>query len=229
MDGVTVITGPRTGAGHLFALLRNFEAVAPRDGLFDDGLSDIGGRIDLAELEARGDGKSLLAVKATSALPRETVERDLLGRTGMRAVFVVRRQIDAYVSLAKAMALDAWRDTDLTPVKVKLDAARFGRWLDEQEAWYGHWKGWLEKRAFPVPVLRYEMHLLVPPEQALRQFASTVAKVGITLRTPVKLAHEGLRKQDREKAVALKVKNWPEFSRGLVELGIEKRAFGYPL
>ena len=45
----------------------------------------------------------------------------MLGRSGMRAIFVIRRQIDAYVSLAKAMAMDAWRDTDLTPVKVKLD------------------------------------------------------------------------------------------------------------
>ena len=33
----------------------------------------------------------------------------------------------------------------------------------------------------------------------------------------------------RERSVGLKVKNWGEFSRGLTELGIEKRAFGYPL
>jgi hypothetical protein len=228
MDGVTIITGPRTGAGHLFALLRNFEAVAPCDGLFAEGIENIGGRIDIAELEARGERQSLLVLKATSALPRDTVERELLGRTGMRAIFVVRRQIDAYVSLAKATALDAWRDTDLTPVKIKLDARRFAVWLDEQEAWYAHWKGWLEKRAFPVPVLRYETHLSVPVESVLRRFASTVAQVGITLRMPTAFPAEGLKKQDREKAIGLKVKNWPEFSRGLVELGIEKRAFGYP-
>jgi hypothetical protein len=229
MDGVTVITGPRTGAGHLFALLRNFEAVAPSDGLFADGLQDISGKIDLAELEARAARKSLIVLKATSAIPREAVERDLLGRSGMRAIFVVRRQIDSYVSLAKAMAMDAWRDTDLTPVKVKLDPRRFGIWLDEQEAWYAHWKTWLERRSFPVPVLRYETHLSVPAESVLRRFASTVAQVGITLRMPTVFPYEGLKKQDREKAAAFKVKNWPEFSRALSELGIEKRAFGYPL
>jgi hypothetical protein len=229
MDGVTVITGPRTGAGHLFALLRNFEAVAPRDGLFADGTADIGGKIDLAEIEARAERKSLLVLKATSALPRDVVERDILSRSGMRAIFVIRRQIDAYVSLAKAMAMDAWRDTDLTPVKVKLDAARFGRWLVGEEAWYAHWKGWLEKRAFPVPVIRYETHLNVPADSVLRRFSSTVAHVGITLKTPASLPFSGLKPQDREKAVALKVKNWPEFSRGLIELGIEKRAFGYPI
>jgi hypothetical protein len=229
MDGVTVITGPRTGAGHLFALLRNFEAVAPCDGLFADGWQDAGGKIDLAELEARADRKSLIVLKATSALPRDVVERELLGRIGMRAIFVVRRQIDAYVSLAKATALDAWRDTDLTPVKVKLDAARFAKWLDEQEAWYAHWKGWLEKRAFPVPVLRYETHLSVPADSVLKRFATTVAQVGITLRVPPVLPFEGLKKQDREKAAAFRVKNWSEFSRALSEMGIEKRAFGYPL
>ena len=147
----------------------------------------------------------------------------------MRAILVVRRQIDTYVSLAKATALDAWRETDLTPVKVKLDPQRFSTWLDEQENWYAHWKAWLERRAFPLPILRYETHLSVPADAVLRRFAATAAQVGITLRVPPALPFTGLKKQDREKAVALKVKNWPEFSRALTELGIEKRAFGYPI
>lgn len=229
MDGITIITGPRTGAGHLFALLNNIEAVAPRDGLFADGIADASGRIDVAELEARGAGRSLLVLKATSAMPREMVERELLGRPGMRAIVVVRRQIDAYVSLAKAAALDAWRGTDLTNVKVKLDAARFAAWLDAEEAWYAHWKGWLERRSFPVPVLRYETHISVPPESALRRFASAAAQVGITVRMPLSFPHQGLVKQDREGAAAFRVKNWPDFSKGLIERGIEKRAFGYPI
>ncbi len=229
MDGITVITGPRTGAGHLFALLRNFEAAAPSDGLFAGSLSELAGRLDLAELEARGAGKSLLVLKATSAVPREVLERDVLSRPGMRAIFVVRRQIDAYVSLAKATALDAWRDMDLTPVKVKLDARRFAGWLDEQEAWYAHWKSWLEKRALPVPIIRYETHLSVPVESVLRRFAATAAQVGITLRVPPAFPFDGLKKQDREKAAAFKIRNWPEFSRAMAELGIEKRAFAYPL
>jgi hypothetical protein len=169
VEAITIITGPRTGAGHLIALTQNLEAVAPRDGLFADGFADASGKIDIAELEARGEGKSLLIVKATSAMPREIVERDLLGRPGMRAIIIVRRQIDAYVSLAKATALDAWRDTDLSNVKVKLDVARFASWLDAEEAWYAHWKTWLERRSFPVPVLRYETHINVPPESALRR------------------------------------------------------------
>jgi LPS sulfotransferase NodH len=213
----------------LFALLANIEAVAPGDGLFAESTQDAGGRIDLFELEARAAGKSLIALKATPALSRDFVEQQMLGRPGMRAIFVVRRLIDSYVSLAKATALDAWRDTDLTPVKVKLDAERFGKWMAEQEAWYAHWKGWLERRGLPLPILRYETHLSVPADAVLRRFAATAAQVGITLRVPPALPFTGLKKQDREKAVALKVKNWPEFSRALTELGIEKRAFGYPI
>lgn len=229
MDGITVITGPRTGAGHLFALLPNFEAVASCGGLFAEGQQDIAGRIDVAELEARAAHRSVIVLKATSALPLETVERDLLGRPGMRAVFVLRRSIDTYISLVKATALDAWRDTDLTAVKVKLDAERFAQWLEQQEAWYAHWKAWLEKRAFPVPILRYETHLNVPVESVLRRFAMAAAQVGITLRMPLSFPVGGLVRQDREKTVALKVRNWPEFSGAMTRMGIERRAFGYPL
>jgi hypothetical protein len=229
MDGVTVITGPRTGAGHLFALLENLEAVAASDGLFAASTQDAAGRIDLFELEARAAGKSLLVLKATSALPRDFVERELLGRPGMRAIFVVRRLIDSYVSLVKATALDAWRDTDLTPVKAKLDAERFRQWLEEQEAWYAHWAGWLERRGLPLPILRYETQLCLPPNSVLRRFQAAVGQVGITVRVPANLPHPGLTRQDREKAVAFKVKNWPEFSRALSQMGIEKRAFGYPI
>jgi len=229
MDGVTVITGPRTGAGHLFALLPNFEAVAPSNGLFADGHQDASGKIDLLELEARAERKTLIVLRATSALPRDVVERDLLARPGMRTIFVVRRLIDTYVSLVKATALDAWRGTDLTPVKVKLDAGRFATWLDEQQAWYGHWTDWLQRRAYPVPIIRYETHLTVPVESVLRRFQATVGQVGISLRMPLSFPHEGLVRQDREKAVAFKVKNWPEFSKALTDRGIEKRAFGYPI
>jgi hypothetical protein len=229
VDAITIITGERTGAGHLFALLRNIEAAAPRDGLFVSGHADATARLDAAAAEVRAEGKSLLVIKATSAMPRDVVERELLGRPGMRAIIVVRRLIDSYVSLAKATALNAFRDRDLTNVKVRLDPDHFAEWLDAQEDWYGHWQDWLLRRSFPVPILRYESHLSVPPEAVLRRFAAAAAQLGITVRVPAELSHAGLVKQDRETAAAFRVRNWPEFSRALVERDIEKRAFGYPI
>jgi hypothetical protein len=229
MDAITIITGPRSGAGHLFALLRNIESIAAHGDLFAHGIADLPAQVNGAEAEAREEHKSLLVFKATSAIPRDIVERDLLGRPAMRAVVVVRRQIDAYVSLAKATALGAFRDRDLSNVKVKLDPAHFANWLSEQEDWYGHWQEWLLRRSFPVPILRYETHVAVPPESALRRFASAAAQVGLTVRVPAVLPEPGLVKQDRETAAAFRVKNWSDFSKALIDRGIEKRAFGYPI
>jgi hypothetical protein len=229
MDAITIITGPRSGAGHLFALLRNVETIAPHGDLFVGGIADITAQVNGADAEAREEHKSMLVLKATSAMPRDVVERDLLGRTGMRAIVVVRRQIDAYVSLAKATALNAFRDRDLTGVKVRLDPDHFANWLIEQEDWYGHWQEWLLRRSFPVPILRYEAHLTLPPESVLRRFASAAAQVGLTVRVPATLPHQGLVKQDRETAAAFRVKNWSDFSKALIERDIEKRAFGYPI
>lgn len=81
----------------------------------------------------------------------------------------------------------------------------------------------------PLPILRYETHLTVPTASVLRRFQSAAGQVGITVRMPLSFPHPGLKRQDREKAIAFKVKNWPEFSRALSDLGIEKRAFGYAI
>jgi LPS sulfotransferase NodH len=224
MQAITVITGPRTGAGHLFALLDNIEAVAPRDGLLASGPADI----DAAEREALAAGKSLLVLKATSALPIGTAEA-ILSRPRMGAILVVRRQIDTFVSLAKATAMGAWRDTDLSGVKVRLDIDRFAAWMDAEEAWYAHWKAWLERRALPVPILRYETHLNGAPEAALRHFAAATRQLGITVRVPPALTAPGLKRQDPGTVAGAKVKNWVDFSKALQSRNLEKRAFAYPI
>lgn len=229
MDGVLVITGQRSGAGNLFALMRNFAEVAPRDDLLRGNITDAGGLIGLAEFEASATRRRVLALRATSAIASEIVERDVLGRHGMRAVFVVRRQIDAYVSLAIASALGVWRDRDTSGIKVKLDFEHFAGWLEAEAHWYAHWLAWLEKRSYPAPVLRYETHLSVAPDSVLRRFASAVAQVGISLKVPDSLPFPGLIRQDTRRAVAFKVRNWPEFSRALIARDLEKRAFGYPI
>ncbi len=229
MDGITIITGPRTGAGHLLKLLGNFAELAPNGELFDALGQDIPGMLDLAELEARSSGKRVLAVKVTSALAAETVQRDILGRPGMRAMLLVRRQIDSYVSLAKAMALDTWRDFDTTAVKVKIDPERFARWMETETAWYAGWRDWLTRRALPVPILRYETHVDIPAEVMLRRFSVVAAQLGIALKLPLDLRVTGLIRQDQGKAIADKVRDWPDVSKALIAMGLEKQAFGYPI
>lgn len=229
MDGITVITGPRTGAGHLLRLLGNFPEVAADGDLVDALGEDIPGKLDQAELEARSAGKRVVVVKVTSALPVETVKRDILTRPGMRAVLLVRKQIDSYVSLAKAMALDTWRDFDTTGVKVRLDPERFARWMEAEMAWYAQWRDWLTRRALPAPILRYETHVDVPVDVVLRRFSVTAAQLGVALKVPSETPVAGYIRQDQGKAIAEKVRDWPEVSRALIAMGLEKRAFGYPI
>jgi hypothetical protein len=78
-------------------------------------------------------------------------------------------------------------------------------------------------------VLRYETHIDQPPEWVLKRFSAAAAQLGITLRLPAEITVPGLERQDRVKALADKVSNWPEFSRAIIAKGLEKRAFGYPL
>ena len=90
------------------------------------------------------------------------------------------------------------------------------------------WKT-LDDMDFAGKVALVRVDINVPVEAVLRRFQSTAAQVGMTLRIPLSFPYDGLKKQDRERAAAFKVKNWPEFSRALSQMGIEKRAFGYPI
>jgi hypothetical protein len=122
-----------------------------------------------------------------------------------------------------------WQDVDTSAVRLSLDADDFAAWMEAQERWYDRWRNWLNRRFLPCPILRYETDIDQPPEWALRRFASAAAQVGVTLRVPAALTTTGLVKQDRIKAAADKVDNWPAFSKALVARGLEKRAFGYPV
>jgi len=156
-------------------------------------------------------------------LPAEIVEEQILGRTGVRALLVVRKQIDSYVALRMAEEHATGHDGPLT-----LDADQFEAWLGAQERWYEHWKTYLARRFLPAPVLRYETDLDQPADRVLKRFAGAAAQVGITLRPPATITHTGPA-PTKPAALVETVANWPAFSRELLARGIERRAFGYPL
>jgi hypothetical protein len=186
--------------------------------------------LDVLEQAARTLGKRVMSFKLHHHhLPPEPIEREIMPRSGLRAVFVVRKQIDSYVSWRKATELGKWQGVDTTGIRLTLDPDRFQGWLVQQEQWYQHWKAYLERRFLPVPVLRYETDIDQPPERALKRFAAAAAQVGITLRPPATLTHAGLERQDKARSLADKVSNWAEFSREIFARGLERRAFGYPL
>lgn len=186
--------------------------------------------LDALELAAKDSGKRVMSFKLfRHNLPIEAVEREIMARRGMRVMMVVRRQIDSYISWRKAVELGKWQDVDTTGIRLRLDPGKFAEWLDAQERWYDHWRNYLNRRFLPCPVIHYETDIDQPVERVLRRFAAAAGQVGISLRPPVVVTHQGLERQDKARSLADKVTNWAEFNREVFARGLERRAFGYPI
>ena len=186
--------------------------------------------LEALEAAAISQGKRVISFKLfRNNLPVDRIEQQIMTRPGLRIILVVRKQIDSYISWRKATTLGIWQGADTTGMPLELDADRFQGWLVQQEQWFAHWKSWFERRFMPVPVLRYETDIDQPVERTLKRFATAAAQVGITLRVPSVVTHQGLERQDRAKALADKVGNWAEFSREIFARGLERRTFGYPI
>ncbi len=222
-------TDPRT-----WPLLRRFTGVAfenDRDpALIAFTHERPGAWLDAMEAASQQLGKRFMTFKLfRHNLPLELIEREIMPRPGLRVIFVVRRQVDSYVSWIKALHLGTWKEADTTGLRPTLDPDAFELWLDEQESWYRHWQDYLKRRFLPCPVLRYETDIDQPPERILRRFAAVAAQVGIALRLPAAAEHAGMVRQDRSASLAEKVANWAEFNREIFARGLERRAFGYPI
>lgn len=258
MDAICLITGPRTGADQLCAMLANFaELAAWRDVFGPDSVKSIDRtdwpllrRLTGIDFDETKDFRLATFVREQATawldaleevavfrhkrvmsfqlvrndLTVEETEQRVLGRHGLRAIFVVRKQIDSYVAMRRAEEQTAGRDGP-----VSLDADRFDAWLGAQERWYDHWRTYLTRRFLPCPVLRYETDIDQPVDRVLKRFAGAVAQVGITLRPPAAPASIGGDNEGPPAPMVEKVANWPAFSRELSARGIERRAFGYPL
>ena len=232
LDTVCLITSPRTGANHLLSLCDNLAEAQAFPALFEtlaERLAPEAAIAAAAEL-TRANGKRVMAFRLWhDMLPLEEAISVVADRPGVRLVLVMRRQIDAYLSWCKAIELGQWQGVDSSELKLRVAIDDFIFFMEAQERWFAHWQAWLTRRYLPVPILRYETDIDQPPEWALKRLAAAAAQVGITLRVPPVLASTGLVKQDRVKAAADKIGNWPQFSRELTLRGLEKRAFGYPL
>ena len=232
LDSLCLITSPRTGANHLMQLGENLAELQSFPELFaafGDRLEPANA-LDMATAASSAAHKRVLVFKLwPDMLPVELLEHSILDWPGVRLVFVVRRQIDAYLSWCKAIELRQWRGIDTSGLRLTLDIDDFTAWMDMQQRWFDHWRSWLERRYLPSPILRYETDIDQPPASVLKRFAAAAAQVGVTLRVPAVLTTTGLERQDKVKAAADKASNWSEFSKALVQRGLEKRAFGHPI
>lgn len=232
LDAVCLVSSPRTGANHLLSLCDNFAEAQSFPQLFETLAERLAPEAAMAAATeaTRAAGKRVMVFKLWhDMLPREQAIGTIADRPGVRLVLVMRRQIDAYISWCKAIEFGQWQGADTSDLKLRASIDDFIAFMEAQEAWFVHWQAWLGRRYLPVPILRYETDIDQPPEWALKRLGSAAAQVGITLRVPGTLASTGLNRQDRVKAAADKLSNWPQFSRELTLRGLEKRAFGYPL
>lgn len=186
--------------------------------------------LDALEIATRDAGRRVMAFPLHhDELPPALVEREIMGRTGLRVVFVVRRQIDSFVAWRRAMALAQLSESGVG-IRLKLQPDDFCHWMEAQERWYGLWRDYLKRRFLPCPVLRYESDIdRQPPEAVLRRFAAAAAQVGITLRPPGPPATRDAPPPVRVGTLSEDVRNWTIFSAEIFRRGLEKRAFGYPL
>lgn len=232
LDTLCLVSSPRTGANHLLSLCDNLAEAQPFPHLFESLAERLApeAAITAASEATRAAGKRVMVFRLWhDMLPLEEATGTVAARSGVRLVLVMRRQIDAYISWCKAIELGQWQGVDTSALRLSAPIDDFVAFMEAQEAWFAHWQAWLTRRYLPVPILRYETDIDQPPEWALRRLGAAAGQVGITLRVPATLTSSGLVKQDRVKAAADKLSNWPQFSRELTRRGLEKRAFGYPL
>lgn len=187
--------------------------------------------LDALEAAAGDQDRRVLAFPLFSGeLPLEVAEQEVMARTGLRVMLLMRRQIDSFVAWRKAAALAQMGEAGRIGVRLKLNPDDFCRWMDLQEGWYSHWREYLKRRFLPCPVLRYESDIdRQPADAVLRRFAAAAAQVGITLRAPRIGNGAEAPPAMRVRNVAEDVRNWTEFAAEIFRRGLEKRAFGYPI
>jgi hypothetical protein len=231
LDTVCLVSSPRTGASHLLSLCDNLAEAQSFPQLFEPLAERLSPEAAMGSaIEAtRAAGRRVMLFRLWHDMLSIEEAIAVADRRGVRLVLVMRRQIDAYISWCKAIELGQWRGVDTSELKLRASIDDFVAFMEAQEKWFAHWQTWLSRRYLPIPIVRYETDIDQPPEWALKRLAAAAAQVGITLRVPAALHATGLVKQDRVRAAADKLSNWPQFSRELTARGLEKRAFGYPL
>jgi LPS sulfotransferase NodH len=157
------------------------------------------------------------------------IEEAILSRPNTHMVLLLRRSIDSYISLQKALTADRWMSVDTTYSQVSVDIEAFVEWLDRQRRWYDHWVSWSGLRGSRLTILRYEADVDRPLRIVLWRFARAAKSFNLHLKQPLRIRNHGLRMQDRRSSIASRVANWPEFSAAVKERGLEKQAYGYPL
>ncbi len=92
--------------------------------------------------------------------------RSILARHAAGAVLLVRRRLDQFISLGKAMASDQWHSAPTTDLRPQVEVEAFLRWTNMMDGWITRTAGACTAAGVPVVSLRYDRDLLAPDPDA---------------------------------------------------------------
>ncbi|MDR7126636.1 sulfotransferase [Pseudotabrizicola sp. 4114] len=102
--------------------------------------------------------------------------RAILARHGAGAIFLVRRRLDQFISLHKAMSQDLWHSAETTDLRPAIDTEQYLRWTAVMDEWIRQTARACQQLGLPVASLRYERDLLDPdPESRAHALAARLA------------------------------------------------------
>ena len=147
--------------------------------------------------------------------------RAILAKHGAGAIFLVRRRLDQFISLQKAMAQDVWHSIETTDLRPDINTVQYLRQTAVLDDWITRTVRSCQRLSLPVASLRYERDLLDPdPESRARALAARldVLPCGFTPETIGKKSF--FRRQDTSDDPFVKVTNGPRLKQDLIAYGV---------
>lgn len=240
---LVVLAGPRSGSNFLGSILDGLPGMVSLSEVFNP--RDIFGLNTHADLRQRlldrfgSEDRLYHAFRMTpelgaDALMEETPDarlvmikvfpnqvhgaalRAILAKHGVGAIFLVRRRLDQFISLHKAMAQDLWHSTETTDLRPVIDTEQYLRWTAVMDEWITQTARTCQKLGLPVASLRYERDLLNPdPESRAHALAARLAMLPCGF-TPETLRKKSFfRRQDNSDDPFAKVTDGPRLKEEL--------------
>ncbi len=143
--------------------------------------------------------------------------RSILAKHAAGAIFLVRRRLDQFVSLGKAMASDQWHSADTTGLRPSADFEAFLRWSTMMDGWIDRTAQTCKSLGLPVASLRYDRDLLMAdPKARTSALSARLAVLPLGATSEMLSKQSFFRRQDLTVDVFDRIENGPQFHAALI-------------
>lgn len=177
----------------------------------------------------REQGKSAMSYKIfPRQLSMDTVGQ-ILDNDRRHPLFLVRRRLDTYISLQKALHSDTWTQTSTIDVRPEIELDDFLRWAAQTDKWYTETFRLARQRTTKIIIANYESDVDLPKRELIVQLHRALGAFGIrtTLGGGAKMTR--FRRQDRRGHPFEKIANGEALRASLREAGKFRYALSAPL